>query len=128
MIPTRPGARPAVECRSVMPPPIPSLADQERLYPAIGEALLKSVPEDWTEILLRVKAIRAGKIELEIFGPAGVSNLRMPDDSLFPPAIELYELFAREAKAFESCDFSLTWDDARETWRFNAKYAYPLEA
>ena len=111
-----------------MPPPLPSPQDQERLYPAIGEALLSSVPDDWTQILLRIKAIRAGKIELEIFGPGGVSNLRFPDDSLFQPAVELYELFARNATPFESCDFSLTWDGARETWRFNAKYAYPPEA
>lgn len=87
-----------------------------------------SVSEAWTEIQLRIKAIHSENIELEIFGPDGVSNLRAPDDSLFQPAIELYELFARDAKPFESCQSSLTWDDARKTWRFNAKYAYPPEA
>src|ERR1700761_4605714 len=106
-----------------MPPTRPSEADQERLYPAIGEVLLKSVPEDWAEIRLRIKAGHAGKIELEIFGPEEVPNLRLPDDSLFQPAIELYELFSRNASPFESCDFSLAWDGVRETWRFAAKYA-----
>lgn len=111
-----------------MPLTRPPKDDQERLYPAIGEALLKSVPEDWAEVRLHIKATGAGNVELEIFGPDGVANLRVPDDSLFQPVIELYELFARNASPFESCDFSLAWDGVRETWRFAAKYAFPPEA
>jgi hypothetical protein len=54
--------------------------------------------------------------------------MRVPDDSLFQPAIELYELFAGNASPFESCDFSLLWDGDREAWRFVVRYAYPPEA
>jgi hypothetical protein len=52
-----------------MSPTRPPEAAQERLYPAIGAALLKSVPEDWAQVRLCIKAVGAGKIELEIFGP-----------------------------------------------------------
>jgi len=108
--------------------PLPSPADQERLYPTIGAALLKSVPEEWGDVLLRIRTTESGQIQLEIQGPGGVSNLRVPDDSLYQPVIELYDLFVRHASPFDSCDFSLQWDSVRETWRFTARYAYPSSA
>jgi hypothetical protein len=111
-----------------MPPTHPSPEDQERLYPAIADALVKSVPEDWEEVMLRIEAAEPGQIQLEISGPNGVANLRVPDDSLYEPAIELYDLFAKDARPFSRCDFSLTWNSDRESWQFKAEYAYPPEA
>jgi hypothetical protein len=113
-----------------MPPTRPAPEDQERLYPAIANAVLRSVPEDWEQIVLRIEATgdASGPVSLEISGPSGVPNLRVPDDSLYEPTLELYDLFARDARPFARCDFSLTWDGGRESWRFKAEYAYPPEA
>jgi hypothetical protein len=113
-----------------MPPTRPSPEDQERLYRAIADAVCKSVPEEWEEIMLRIEATgdESGPVSLEISGPSGVPNLRVPDDALYEPTLALYDLFARDARPFSRCDFSLRWDGERESWRFGAEYAYPPEA
>jgi hypothetical protein len=61
---------------------------------------------------------------MEISGPADVPNLRAPDDALYEPAFQLYDLFAAEGHPFSRCDFRLTWDGGR-SWRRVAEYAYP---
>ena len=109
----------------LMPPPRPSPAHQERLYAAIAEALFKSVPEDWDDILLRIDATETGELRMEISGPANVPNLRAPDDSLYEPAFQLYDLFAGEGRPFSRCDFRLKWNEARASWRRVAEYTYP---
>jgi hypothetical protein len=121
---------PPVRSIVVMPPTRPAPEDQERLYPAIAHALLGSIPKDWEQILLRIEATGdpSGPVSLEISGPSGVSNQRVPDDSLYEPTIALHDLFARDARPFARCDFSLTWDRDRESWRFKAEYAYSAEA
>jgi hypothetical protein len=113
-----------------MPPTRPAPEDQERLYPAIADAVLKSVPGDWTHILLRIEATGSalGPVSLVITGPSGVPDLGVPDDSLYEPTLELYDLFAREARPFARCDFSLKCDSGRESWKFKAVYAFPPEA
>ena len=112
-----------------MPPvPRPAPEDQQRLYPVIAHAVLNSVPEDWEDVTLRIEADKSGQIQLKISGPAGVLNPRAPDDSLYEPTLELYDLFSRDARPFSQCDFSLKWDRERESWRFAAEYAYPPEA
>jgi hypothetical protein len=113
-----------------MPPPRPAPEDQERLYRAIANAVWKSVPEEWEEILLRIEATgdASGPVSLEISGPSGVPNLRVPDGSLYEPTLALYDLFARDARPFSRCDFSLRWDGEQESWQFGADYAYPPEA
>src|SRR5262245_11981649 len=107
-----------------MPPARPAPEDQERLYRAIANALWKSVPEDWQEITLRIEATGdpSSPVSLKISGPSDVPNLRVPDDSLYEPTIELYDLFARDARPFARCDFSLKWNSDRESWQFNAEY------
>ena len=110
-----------------MPPTRPSPADQERLYPAIADALFKSVPEDWDEILLQIQPV-GSQIQFEITGPGGRPNLRVPDDSVWEPAKELYDLFVRESCPFARCDFRLRWDEAQENWRFTVDFVYPTEA
>ena len=112
-----------------MPPTRPDPEEQERLYRAIADAVWKSVPEDWEEIMLQIKATgdASGPVSLELSGPSGVSNLSVPDDSLYEPTLELYDLFARDARPFSCCNFLLSWDAERESWRFKAEYAYPPE-
>jgi hypothetical protein len=108
-----------------MPPIRPSSSSQEELYPAIARALLKSVSQEWPEVLLQIRASESNQIELEISGPAGEPNLRLPDDSLYEAMFALYDLFARKARPFARCDFRLRWDDAEEKWRFTADFTYP---
>jgi hypothetical protein len=110
-----------------VPPARPSFDDQERLYPAIAAALLKSVPGDWYDIRMRIEAVDS-QCQFEISGPGGVPNLRVPDDSLYALAIELYDLFVRDSCPFSRCDFRLNWDDAAEKWRYTADFAYPAKA
>jgi hypothetical protein len=111
-----------------MRPTHPSPAEQERLYPLIADALFKSIPDDWDEILLQIEPTESGQIQLVISGPEGVPNLRVPDNSLYPPAIELYDLFVRESCPFLRCDFWLRWVEDDESWRFAAEFAYPPDA
>lgn len=113
-----------------MPPARPDPQDQERLYPAIAHAVLRSVPEHWEQIMLRIEATgdASRSTTLEISGPSGVPNPRVSCDSLYEPTIALYDLFARDGRPFASCHFSLTWNRDRESWRFKAEYAYPPEA
>ena len=68
------------------------------------------------------------EIHLEITGPGGRPNLRVPDDSLWEPATELYDLFVGASCPFVRCDFRLRWDETREDWRFTADFVYPTEA
>src|ERR1700677_189291 len=79
---------------SVMPPTRPTEADQERLYRAIADALFRSAPEGWEHITLHIVATTAGHVQLTVSGPSGTPSLRVPDNSLFPPVYELYDLFA----------------------------------
>ena len=112
-----------------MPPTRPTPEEQERLYRAIADAVWKSVPEDWEQITLRIEATgnASGPVSLQLFGPSGVSNLRVPDDSLYEPTLELYDLFARDARPFSRCEFLLSWDAEGESWRYKADYVYPPE-
>jgi hypothetical protein len=102
----------------------PSSDEQERLCRAIADALFKSVPEEWDEIRLQITPGESW-IQLEVTGPGGIPNLRVPDDSLYEPAGELYALFQREARAFQRCDFQLRWDEGGEFWQFAADFTYP---
>jgi hypothetical protein len=106
------------------PPP----EEQERLYRALAQAVFRSVDEPWREILLQITPDGSNGVQLEIFGPDGAANLRMPDDSMYEPALALYDLFAKESRPFARCDFRLRWDDGKESWRFTAEYEYPPEA
>jgi hypothetical protein len=113
-----------------MSPTRPSPEEQERLYRAIADAVWKSVPEDWEEIVLRMEATgdASSPVSLTISGPSGVPNVRVPDGSLYEPTLELYDLYAREARPFARCDFSLEWDGEQESWQFKADYDYPPDA
>jgi hypothetical protein len=113
-----------------MPPTRPDPEEQERLYRAIADALWKSVPGDWDEIILRIETTgdTTRPVPLSISGPSGVPNLRVPDNSLYEPTVALYDLFARDARPFSRCDFSLGWQGEEESWRFTADYVYPPEA
>ena len=79
-----------------MPTTRPDPQEQERLYRAIAGALWKSVPEEWQDFTLRIEASgdETGPVRLQISGPSGVSNPRVPDDSLYEPTVALYDLFA----------------------------------
>jgi hypothetical protein len=111
-----------------MPPTRPPEEDQERLYPAIADALFQSVSQEWEHITLRVAATPAGQLALEVSGPDGTPCPQVPDDSLYPPVLALYDLFAIAARPWTACTFQLHWITERETWRYTADFAYPPEA
>src|SRR5260370_474651 len=111
-----------------MPPTRPPQDAHERLYPAIAPALFLSAPGGWDHITLNIATTSAGQVQLEIMGPGGIPNLQLPDDSLYPQALALYDLFAAEARPFSACTFQLRRDAERAKWSYSAEFAYRPEA
>jgi len=104
--------------------PRPSPAEQERLYRRIADALFSSIPQEWEATLLRVTVAPSAQLQLTISGPRDLALTRLPDGALYERTAELYDLFLREGRPFTRLDFRLSWDEANETWRFIADYAF----
>ena len=102
----------------------PPSQEQQAVYEKIADALFINVPDDWTQIDLRIIVESPDQPRLEIAGPDDAPLLRAPDDTLYPAVYHLIDLFKKSGQIFRAANYRLTWDESTEDWQMTVDYQW----